>query len=47
MTLRVFAKTRPGEQFAIPREILERAKRAFDEAGVRGPTISPWGRPQA
>ncbi|MGD8199716.1 mechanosensitive ion channel family protein [Ornithinimicrobium sp. W1679] len=47
MTLRIFAKTRPGEQFAIPREILERAKRAFDEAGVRGPTISPWGGPQA
>ncbi|OLT20152.1 mechanosensitive ion channel protein MscS [Ornithinimicrobium sp. CNJ-824] len=43
MTMRIFAKTRPGEQFAIPREIRERAKHAFDEAGVRGPTISPWG----
>ncbi|AXH95923.1 mechanosensitive ion channel family protein [Ornithinimicrobium avium] len=42
MTLRVFAKTRPGEQYAIPREIRERAKEAFDRAGVRGPTLPPY-----
>lgn len=46
MTMRIFAKTRPGEQFALPREIRERAKRAFDEAGVRGPAITPFGGPQ-
>lgn len=47
MTLRVFAKTRPGEQYAIPREIRERAKEAFDRAGVRGPTVPPYQGPQA
>ena len=46
MTLRVFAKTRPGEQFAVPREIRGRAKVAFDEAGVRGPTVPPFQGPQ-
>lgn len=46
MTLRIFAKTRPGEQYAIPREIRARAKRAFDEAGVRGPAVSPYQGPQ-
>ena len=39
MTLRIFAKCRPGEQFAIPRVVRERAKAAFDAAGVRGPAI--------
>ncbi len=47
MTLRVFAKTRPGEQFAVPREIRGRAKAAFDEAGVRGPTVPPFQGPQS
>lgn len=46
MTMRIFAKTRPGEQFGVPREIRERAKRAFDAAGVRGPAITPYGGPQ-
>ncbi|MDO5738941.1 MAG: mechanosensitive ion channel family protein [Ornithinimicrobium sp.] len=41
MTIRIFAKCRPGEQYAIPRELRERAKRAFDQAGVRGPAITP------
>ncbi|WP_131103893.1 mechanosensitive ion channel family protein [Ornithinimicrobium sufpigmenti] len=39
MTIRIFAKCRPGEQFAIPRVIRERAKAAFDAAGVRGPAF--------
>jgi len=47
MTLRIFAKTRPGEQYGVPREIRERAKRSFDEAGVRGPAIPPFGGPAA
>lgn len=45
MTIRIFAKCRPGEQFAIPRVIRERAKAAFDVAGVRGPAF-PFGGPQ-
>jgi small conductance mechanosensitive channel len=45
MTIRIFAKCRPGEQFAIPRVIRERAKAAFDAAGVRGPAF-PFGGPQ-
>ncbi|WP_029202814.1 mechanosensitive ion channel family protein [Ornithinimicrobium pekingense] len=47
MTLRIFAKTRPGEQYAIPREIRERAKEAFDQEGVRGPAVLPYGGTQA
>jgi moderate conductance mechanosensitive channel len=47
MTVRIFARTLPGEQFGIPREIRERAKRSFDAAGVRGPAIAPFGGPQA
>jgi moderate conductance mechanosensitive channel len=43
MTLRVFVKTRPGEQYAIPREIRERAKEAFDREGVKGPVVLPFG----
>lgn len=45
MTLRIFAKTRPGEQFAVPREIRERALRAFDKEGIRGPAVSPFQGP--
>ena len=47
MTIRVFARTRPGEQYGIPREIRERAKDAFDAAGVRGPAPTPYAGPQA
>lgn len=43
MTLRIFAKCRPGEQWGIPRVIRERAKEAFDQANIRGPRINPWG----
>ena len=46
MTLRVFAKTRPGEQWGVPRVIRERAKERFDDEGVRGPRISPFGDAQ-
>lgn len=41
ITLRVMAKTRPGQQFAVPREFRGRAKQAFDEAGIQGPPIFP------
>ena len=37
MTFRIIAKTGPDEQFAVQREIRERAKVAFDAAGVQAP----------
>ncbi|GAA5158971.1 mechanosensitive ion channel protein MscS [Ornithinimicrobium tianjinense] len=46
MLVRLFAKTRPGEQYAVPREIRERALRAFEEAGIRGPVVAPYQGPQ-
>lgn len=42
MTIRIFAKCLPGEQFAVPRVVRKRAKAAFDAAGVRGPAF-PFG----
>lgn len=47
MTLRIFAKCRPGEQWGVPRVIRERAKERFDTEGVRGPRITPFGDAQA
>ena len=41
VTLRVFAKTAPNEQWGVQREIRERVKEAFDEAGVRAPVLFP------
>lgn len=43
MTLRIFAKCRPGEQWAVPRVIREQVKASLDRAGVRGPQITPNG----
>lgn len=45
MTVRVFARTLPGEQFAVSREVRERAKEVFDREGVRGPAIAPLQGP--
>jgi moderate conductance mechanosensitive channel len=42
MTIRIFARCLPGEQFAITRVIRRRAKASLDEAGVRGPAF-PFG----
>lgn len=44
MTLRIFAKTPPGQQFAFSRELLARAKAAFDREGVQGPP-APYSGP--
>jgi small-conductance mechanosensitive channel len=41
VTIRVFAKTEPNEQWGVQREIRERVKVAFDRAGVRAPQIFP------
>jgi moderate conductance mechanosensitive channel len=41
VTIRVFAKTEPNEQWGVQREIRERVKTAFDRAGVRAPQVFP------
>jgi moderate conductance mechanosensitive channel len=41
VTIRVFAKTEPNQQWGVQREIRERAKAAFDAAGVRAPAVFP------
>ncbi|HEX3003625.1 MAG TPA: mechanosensitive ion channel family protein [Angustibacter sp.] len=41
VTIRVFAKTEPNEQWGVQRELRERAKIAFDRAGVRAPQVFP------
>ncbi|MFX0537927.1 mechanosensitive ion channel family protein [Ornithinimicrobium sp. Y1847] len=46
MTIRAFAKTRPGDQFGIARAVRERALRSFEEHGVRGPQATPYFGPQ-
>ncbi|USQ75460.1 mechanosensitive ion channel family protein [Ornithinimicrobium cryptoxanthini] len=39
MTIRVFAKCLPGEQWGVPRRIRERAKAAFDAEKIRMPPV--------
>jgi moderate conductance mechanosensitive channel len=41
VTVRVIAKCAPNESFAVSREIRERVKTAFDQAGVRAPQVMP------
>lgn len=43
VTIRVFAKTTPDQQWGVQREIRERAKVAFDTAGVQAPAVYPPG----
>ncbi len=44
MTLRVFAKCAPNEQWGVVRDIRERIKVALDRAGIRGPQLlGPFG----
>jgi small-conductance mechanosensitive channel len=43
MTLRIFAKCKPGEQWATPRSIRRMVKATLDEHGIRGPQITPYG----
>ncbi|MDQ2850993.1 mechanosensitive ion channel domain-containing protein [Dermatophilaceae bacterium Sec6.4] len=42
VTLRIIAKCVPGEQYAMSREIRERAKVALDAAGIRSPQLPPY-----
>ena len=41
VTIRVFAKTLTDQQWGVQREIRERAKNAFDSAGVQAPVTYP------
>lgn len=43
VTIRVFAKTVADQQWGVQREIRERAKNAFDAAGVQAPVVYPPG----
>ena len=40
--MRIIAKPRPSEQYGVSRELRERVKAAFDEAGIKGPPIAPF-----
>ncbi|WP_237565603.1 mechanosensitive ion channel family protein [Ornithinimicrobium cavernae] len=44
MTIRVFAKCVPGQQWGVPRQIREKAKATFDAEGVRLPPVT-FGAP--
>jgi len=41
VTVRIFAKCAPNENFSVQREIRERVKAAFDATGIRAPQIMP------
>jgi small conductance mechanosensitive channel len=41
VTVRVVAKCAPNENFPVSREIRERVKAAFDQAGIRAPVMMP------
>ena len=43
VTIRVVAKTAAEEQYGVSREIRERVKAAFDEAGIQAPPPVPFG----
>ncbi len=39
MTIRILAQCEPNKQWGVQREIRDQAKRALDDAGVRGPQV--------
>jgi moderate conductance mechanosensitive channel len=41
VTVRIIAKCAPNESFPVSREIRERVKAAFDQAGIQAPLIMP------
>jgi len=41
VTVRIIAKCAPNESFPVSREIRERVKAAFDQAGIRAPQVMP------
>ena len=42
VTVRIIAKCAPNESFPVSREIRERVKAAFDQAGIRAPAMPPY-----
>jgi small-conductance mechanosensitive channel len=42
VTVRIIAKCAPNESFPVSREIRERVKAAFDQAGIRAPVMPPY-----
>lgn len=42
MTFRIIAKTAPNENFGVTRELRRRAVIALEDAGVKGPPITPF-----
>lgn len=47
MTMRVLAEASPSDKFAVQRELRQRLKTALDRAGIKAPTINPFGTPGA
>jgi small conductance mechanosensitive channel len=45
VTVRILAKTAPEQQYGVSREIREQVKAAFDQAGIQGPPVVPFGGP--
>lgn len=41
MTIRIFAKCAPNQQWGVQRDLLERSQAALQRAGVRGPMLLP------
>ena len=41
MTIRIFVKTAPNQQWGVQRHVLERSLEALRRAGVRGPAVVP------
>jgi len=42
VTVRIIAKTAAEQQYGVSRELRERVKAAFDEAGIKGPPLAPF-----
>lgn len=47
VTVKILAKTLPGEHFGVQRELRVRIKEAFDAAGIQGPPLPPPFQPGA
>lgn len=44
MTMRIFAKCAPNENFSVTRRIREECKAALDDAGIAGPPMTAYGQ---
>ncbi len=46
-TIRIFAKTAPNQHWGVQRDLLERSVAALRRAGIKAPTLPPYGSPTA